>query len=181
MGSRLDPLSPAEHILYYSLEFLDSMSVVKTMNVKRNNMKNRCEQQSGIFVVDFGVPYTAQWQRPRVIFWCVNLVRPVPIDEGTKAEIDLPEQLTTSLQTYCLPFFPSLTNVYWVHTIAGIVLNAENINMSKTCFLPFREPNQPLEGADIKRTDSNQPLISCSELYLTECFHFLWTLHRNHL
>lgn len=39
----------------------------------------------------------------------------------------------------------------------------------------------PPQETDIERTDSNQPLISCSELYLTKCFHFPCTLYSNHL
>ena len=57
MGSRWDQLSPAERILYYSLEFLDRMLCqllrLWIIYVKGSKVKaKRCEQQNGIFVAD---------------------------------------------------------------------------------------------------------------------------------
>lgn len=186
MGSRLDPLSPAEHTLYYSLEFLDSMLRLWIMYVERSNVKAKRDvnsRASGIFVVDLSAPLTVQWQRPRVFLWCLNLVRPVPLGsywwESTGREWHA--RATCGTSSNLPPSFPpfdkyvSSTHYSWNCT------KSPEYEYEHDRVLALWGAKPPPQETDIERTDSNQPLISCSELYLTKCFHFPCTLYSNHL
>lgn len=172
MESWLDPLSPVEPILYYSLEFLGSLPVVKTLNMLKEaiwKLRNVNSRQNGIFV-DLSAPHTVRWQRPKVFLWYLNLVRTMPIGSSYWWRYkgrDWPARVTYNFSSDLLFSFLSFFDKY-VLSIHYCWNCSEcwDYKYEQDMILALQELSNHCRGKT-KWTDSNRPLISCSELYLT--------------